>query len=326
MPTTKCDFQMEVESRPAPGGGGNGNFGRIGRCTCMDFRHSSHQAGMRVNRVSCNPGKKEEKSMCFTCFSGAEAMSSYPDLDNAYAKCKFKRYTRDGRPIPCLNARCPNPLCRRKGAEKHSIINQRSVGTNPPKWCVVLRVDDKLPLDIVLLNTYLGNLFDRFRYYRKSTGDVLEYASFTHYKNQRPHTHLSLIAPDSWTVKEAKAKLKEWWRKSCDGRKVSVYVAEIRNVVAKIKYVTGDVMNREKYEKPPRSENGKRSKLVRISNGYLSGNAEAIWKEHIAELYPNAAKANFDARVVERERLREAARKAYSFLGADGNDSEPIAF
>ena len=78
-------------------------------------------------------------------------MSSYPDLDKAYAKCKFKRYTRDGRAIPCLNARCPNPLCRRKGAEKQSIICQRSAGTNPPKWCAVLRVDDELPLDIVLL-------------------------------------------------------------------------------------------------------------------------------------------------------------------------------
>ena len=212
--------------------------------------------------------------------------NGYPDLEKLYAKCKYKVFGWYGRPRPCRNACCPCPMCRRKYSEKQSVINRRSAREKPPNLAFVLRVEDDLPLTRELMAGYLDKLVEKIKYHRKAKGLTLEYESRTHFKRGRPHLHLTVIAPADWSVPKAKALMKGWLRKSCAGREVSVYADNIRDLVGYIKYVTGDVIDRRKVERPPREWGDKKSRLVRRSNGFLARPAEVLWKEHWEELYP----------------------------------------
>lgn len=214
-------------------------------------------------------------------------------LREAYKACWYKRFTKDGRPISCRSPRCPNPLCRRKYAEKESAILIRSFRDKPPDYWFTLKIEDDEHTADVQMAAYLRGFVQRVRDHRKATGVEFEYdirLEFDEYG--QPHGHMTLITGHDWTVWKAKDVVRGWWQASCGDRPVKVYCDTVDSPTAQARYVTKNLRSRRGVLPPPDDWNGKKCRLNWRSRGFLTKSKETLWKEQVAEWFPASTHPN----------------------------------
>ncbi len=151
---------------------------------------------------------------------GGRKARSRPAADNK--GCWDKRFTARGSPIPCRSPRCPSPWCRQKYPEKEAAILARLFAAQSPQYCLTLKITDDEPTSTRMLASYLRPFSQRFRDYRKSSENELEYDARVEFdKDFQPHVHATLRGGPGRTAREVKAVIREWWSNACRGRPVS---------------------------------------------------------------------------------------------------------
>ena len=210
--------------------------------------------------------------------------------ENPYRLCERNLRYRDGRPRPCRSPYCASDRCRSKGAEKDSAIMMRSFKDRPPDFASVLRFSDDKSTSAGTMQACLKTFTQKLTNYRKSTGITIEYDIRIEFVHGEPHCHLTLITSAPWTDRRVKKLIRSWWVKSCPQRRVGVYAKRIRDVVGYAKYIAKHVKKRGSVERPPPGWNGKTCRLVRTSNGFLSGPKPSLWKEQCEEWYPKTSR------------------------------------
>jgi hypothetical protein len=222
--------------------------------------------------------------------SGSDA--DIENLQHTYAKCRFKRWHRDGRPIPCRSQRCPSAACRRKYAEKEAAILSRSFRAKPPDYNLTLRLTDGQPTTHKQLAGYLKTLTQKFRDCRKETQATIEYHIVIEFTNGQPHMHMTIITSLNWSIGKMKAAVKQWWSSSCAGRHTTaVYCDRVRNVIGLANYLPKNLKDRRRVEMPPESWNSRTCRLVWSSRGFLAKPKADLWKDQCQEWYHQAAPA-----------------------------------
>ncbi len=210
-------------------------------------------------------------------------------LRETYRACCFKRFGKDGRPIPCRSPRCPCPACRRKHAEKESAILSKSFKDRPPDYCFTLKIEDDEHTPDVLMASYLKPFVQKVRDFRKANGVVIEYDIRLEFdKHGQPHGHLTVITALNWSVWKMKDMVRGWWAACCQNRPVKVYCDRVNDATAHARYVTKNLRDRRGVLPPPDDWNGKTCRLNWRSRGFLSKSKATLWREQIEEWFPKA--------------------------------------
>jgi hypothetical protein len=255
------------------------------------FTQKSHKAGTGGNRRGPEPCGEalrvtrtaERRRPVSTAVCRQQAFATPRE---ARAACRFPWFGRDGKRRPCRSPRCPDPLCRRKHAEKESAVLVRSFRDRPPDYCFTLKVEDGECIPDVLMAAYLKCFTQRFRDFRKSSGAEMEYDIRLEFDERgRPHGHLTVITSLGWTAWKMKQLVRVWWAASCQDRPVKVYGDVVYSTPAHARYVTKNLKDRSGVFPPPDDWNGRSCRLNWRSRGFLSKRKATLWREQIAEWY-----------------------------------------
>lgn len=208
-------------------------------------------------------------------------------LRETYRPCRFKRFSKEGKPLPCRSPRCPCSACRRKHAEKESAILTRSFKDKPPDYCFTLKIEDDEHTPDVLMASYLKPFVQRFRDHRKATGVEVEYDIRLEFdRHGQPHAHLTVITALKWSVWKMKDVVRGWWASSCCGRPVKVYCDRVNSPDAHARYVTKNLRDRRGVLPPPDDWDGRKCRLNWRSRGFLTKSKATLWKEQVEEWFP----------------------------------------
>jgi hypothetical protein len=204
-----------------------------------------------------------------------------------YRLCRFKRFSKEGKPLPCRSPRCPCSACRRKHAEKESAILTRSFKDKPPDYCFTLKIEDDKHTPDGRMASYLKPFVQRFRDYRKANGVEIEYdirLEFDQYG--QPHAHLTVITALNWSKWKMKDMVRGWWSSSCGGRPVKVYCDRVNDATAHARYVTKNLRDRRGVLPPPDEWDSRKCRLNWRSRNFLVRSKKTLWKEQIEEWFP----------------------------------------
>ena len=206
-------------------------------------------------------------------------------LRREFGNCRHKGLYPDGRPRPCRSQRCPCEGCRRAYARKEAAVLRRSFSLRPPHFNLTLSLTDDAPTFDTMMAGYLRTFTQKLRDFRKA-GEEMDYDIRIEFRCGQPHAHLTIITSVGWSRWRVKEVFKGWWASSCPGRTTAVYCDRVRNVVGLANYLPKNVKDRRGVEMPPEWWNGRRCRLLWQSRGFLVASKSKLWREQVAEWFP----------------------------------------